>query len=57
MIDDRTATRTDVDETNHRGWDNAANRFGWQSYLEAAPGSSGISAFAAPARWLLVTYR
>lgn len=50
MIDDRTTARSDVDETNFRGWDNAANYFGWQSYLDAVPGSSGISAFAAPAR-------
>ncbi len=50
MIDDRTTTRSDVDETNYRGWGNAANRFGWQSYLRATPGSSGISDLAAPAR-------
>ena len=50
MIDDRTTTRTDLDETDYRGWDNTANHFGWQSYLAAVPGSSGISAYAAPAR-------
>jgi acetyl esterase/lipase len=50
MLDDRTTTRTDIDETHFRGWNNAANRFGWQSYLGAAPGSSGIEVFAAPAR-------
>jgi len=50
MLDDRTATRTDIDETHFRGWNNISNHFGWQSYLDAAPGSAGIDALAAPAR-------
>lgn len=50
MLDDRTTTRTDIDETHFRGWNNTANRFGWQSYLGATPGSAGIDALAAPAR-------
>jgi acetyl esterase/lipase len=48
---DRTATRTDIDEPHIRCWNNAANRFGWQSYLCAAPGSVGINPLAAPARY------
>jgi acetyl esterase/lipase len=51
MLDDRTATRNDIDETHIRCWNNAANRFGWQSYLRAAPGSVGINPLAAPARY------
>ncbi|HEX6357915.1 alpha/beta hydrolase [Actinophytocola sp.] len=50
MLDDRTTTRTDIDETHIRGWNKTANRYGWQSYLNAVPGSAGISPLAAPAR-------
>jgi acetyl esterase/lipase len=50
MLDDRTATRPDVDETHLRLWNTQANRFGWQSYLGAAPGGASVSGLAAPAR-------
>jgi acetyl esterase/lipase len=50
MLDDRTALRTDVDERNFRLWNCKANRFGWQSYLGAAPGTGAIAGLAAPAR-------
>jgi acetyl esterase/lipase len=50
MLDDRTATRTDLDETHMRCWDNAANRFGWRSYLGVTPGSVDVDPLAAPAR-------
>ena len=50
MLDDRTATRTGVDESHFRLWNNKANRFGWQSYTGRAPGSADISGLAAPAR-------
>ena len=33
MLDDRTVLRTDLDERHFRLWNNAANRFGWTSYL------------------------
>ncbi len=50
MLDDRTVDRTDIDERHFRLWNNRANRFGWQSYTGLAPGTSGVSALAAPAR-------
>jgi acetyl esterase/lipase len=50
MLDDRTATRTDIDESNFRLWNNRSNRFGWQSYLGQTPGSANISHLAAPSR-------
>jgi acetyl esterase/lipase len=50
MLDDRTATRTDLDETNFRMWVNESNAFGWRCYLGAEPGSDGVSPLAAPAR-------
>jgi acetyl esterase/lipase len=50
MLDDRTAVRTDIDESNFRVWNNKANGFGWRSYLGSAPGSSVVSELAAPAR-------
>jgi len=50
MLDDRTATRSDIDERNFRLWDNKSNRFGWASYLGRPPGSDGVTDLAAPAR-------
>jgi acetyl esterase/lipase len=50
MLDDRTALRTDIDESNIRGWNNKSNAFGWQSYTGYAPGSSEVSELAAPGR-------
>jgi acetyl esterase/lipase len=51
MLDDRTATRTDIDESMFRLWNNKANRFGWQAYTGCRPGSDGIGGLAAPARY------
>ncbi|MGH3952662.1 MAG: alpha/beta hydrolase [Mycobacterium sp.] len=57
MLDDRTAERTDVDETTLRMWSNKSNRFGWDSYLGdadpdvAVPGRRPDLAGLAPA-WL-----
>ncbi len=50
MLDDRTALRSDVDETGYRLWNNRSNHYAWRAYLNAGPGSDGISAPAAPAR-------
>ncbi len=50
MLDDRTATRTDIDERHLRLWNNKANRFGWQSYTGLPPGSPGVTGLAAPSR-------
>jgi acetyl esterase/lipase len=50
MLDDRTVLRTDLSDDNLRLWDTTSNRFGWTSYLAAAPGSAGVSPYAAPAR-------
>lgn len=36
MLDDRTAARNELDATNHHLWNNASNRVGWRSYLNAA---------------------
>jgi acetyl esterase/lipase len=50
MLDDRTATRTDIDQSNFRGWNNKANYFGWESYTGQPPGSDAVSGLAAPSR-------
>jgi acetyl esterase/lipase len=50
MLDDRTATRSDIDERRLRLWNNKANRFAWQSYTGYPPGSDEVSELAAPAR-------
>ena len=51
MLDDRTALRTDIDESRFRLWNNKSNRFGWQSYLGGPPGSPDVDGLAAPARY------
>ncbi|KCZ51809.1 alpha/beta hydrolase [Hyphomonas pacifica] len=51
MIDDRTATRTDLSSMfGELVWTNEMNHFGWSCLLGAAPGSDGISPYAAAAR-------
>lgn len=50
MLDDRTVTRTDLDDRECRMWTAASNRFGWTAYLGSEPGSAGVSEYAAPAR-------
>ena len=51
MLDDRTAARTDIAESNFRLWNNTSNRFGWQSYTGYPPGSVEVSGLAAPSRY------
>lgn len=50
MLDDRTATRTGIDERDFRMWNNRSNRYGWRSYLGAEPGGPDVPPTAAPAR-------
>ncbi|GAB3732348.1 alpha/beta hydrolase [Nocardiopsis nanhaiensis] len=50
MLDDRTVLRTDMDTRNMRLWTPSANRYAWSAYLGRAPGSEGVSPYAAPAR-------
>ena len=51
MLDDRTAARADLDESNFRLWNQKANRFGWEAYTGLPPGSSDVSGLASPARY------
>lgn len=50
MLDDRTATRRDLDAVDHFVWNNRLNRFGWRSYLGQEPGGAQVTPYAAPAR-------
>ncbi len=50
MLDDRTATRTDIDGRSHRAWNNESNLLGWSSYLGHPPGQDDVPAHAVPAR-------
>jgi acetyl esterase/lipase len=50
MLDDRTALRTDLDDTNNVTWSQRNNRFGWESYLGGACGAQDVPAYAVPAR-------
>lgn len=50
MLDDRTALRTDLDDTNNVTWSQHNNRFGWESYLGRSCGAEDLPAYAVPAR-------
>lgn len=50
MLDDRTATRRDLDSVKHFVWSSSDNRGGWASYLGQAPGAESLPEYAAPSR-------
>jgi acetyl esterase/lipase len=50
MLDDRTVLKKRRDQPNARVWQPRDNRYGWTSYLGVAPGSPGVSPYAAAAR-------
>jgi len=50
MLDDRTAADQTLDTTNHRVWNNRANRYGWGAYLGKDPGVDSVPDYAVPAR-------
>lgn len=50
MLDDRTAARTDIDDSNAVMWTQKNNRFGWDAYLGQKYGAENLPAYAAPAR-------
>jgi acetyl esterase/lipase len=50
MLDDRTCARSDLGELPGLAWSQESNRFGWESYLGAAFGTSGVPEYASPSR-------
>lgn len=50
MLDDRTATRRELDPLNHRVWNNKNNLGGWSWYLGHAPGELNTAPYAVSAR-------
>ena len=50
MLDDRTTLRSDLDDTQHRVWLTADNRFGWTAYLGKTPEAADLPEYACPAR-------
>jgi acetyl esterase/lipase len=50
MLDDRTGARNELDDIDHRVWNNRSNRAAWSWYLGQPAGSSGVPAYAAAAR-------
>jgi len=50
MLDDRTATRTDLTAQKHLVWNNTSNLFAWTSYLGMPAGSPQVPPYAAAAR-------
>jgi len=50
MLDDRTALRTDIDDSNNVAWSQKSNRYGWESYLGKEFGTDAVPAYSVPAR-------
>lgn len=50
MLDDRTATREDLDTMPVLMWTQSSNRLGWRTYLGVEPGASAVDPYAVPAR-------
>lgn len=50
MLDDRTALRTDIDQSSLRMWNSRSNLLGWTSYLGRSPGGDDVPDYAAAAR-------
>lgn len=44
MLDDRTATRAELDALDHPVWNNADNRYSWGTYLGTSPGANKVPA-------------
>ena len=49
MLDDRVATKKDLDDPPHKVWNNKNNRFGWTSYLGHEPGKD-VKPYSSPGR-------
>ena len=50
MLDDRTALRMDLDDSDNFTWSQENNRYAWKSYLGKQCGSEDLPAYAVPAR-------
>jgi acetyl esterase/lipase len=44
MLDDRSANRTDLDNSGFRLWNQSSNRFGWNAYLADADRNVAVPA-------------
>ncbi|MFN8597769.1 MAG: alpha/beta hydrolase [Anaerolineae bacterium] len=50
MLDDRTVVRTDIVNRGNLMWNQASNRFGWESYLQQPCGLDEVPDYAVPSR-------
>jgi acetyl esterase/lipase len=50
MLDDRTALREDLDDSDNITWNQENNRYGWESYLGMKCGSVAVPLYAVPGR-------
>jgi acetyl esterase/lipase len=50
MLDDRTALRMDLDDTDNFTWNQENNRYGWECHLGQKLGSEDLPTYAVPAR-------
>jgi acetyl esterase/lipase len=50
MLDERTALRMDLDDSDNITWSQENNRYGWESYLGRKCGSEDLPAYSVPAR-------
>ena len=49
MLDDRSALREDLDDSDNITWNQENNRYGWESYLGKKCGSEDLPAYSVPA--------
>ncbi|AQQ68159.1 hypothetical protein Mag101_11315 [Microbulbifer agarilyticus] len=50
MLDDRTSTKFELDQLNHKIWNNRSNRACWSAYLQHPAGGNQTALYAVPAR-------
>lgn len=50
MLDDRTASRDELDGQGHLVWNNRNNRTAWRMYLGHEPSAAEVAPYAVPAR-------
>ncbi|MBY6189905.1 alpha/beta hydrolase [Microbulbifer agarilyticus] len=50
MLDDRTSAKLELDQLNHKIWNNRSNRACWSAYLQHPAGGKQAAPYAVPAR-------
>ncbi len=50
MLDNQTTVHADLADKGHFAWNQASNRYGWESYLGKQSGGADLPAYAVPSR-------